>query len=291
MEPSPGIVVVDAAPPGVVKRAFFCDESGISGDLKHYGFGALVMGYQRRGEFAAAMARIREEHGRPDEEIKWNKCSRSNAAFYRALVDYFFATSGLAFHCIVVERAWVNTQLYHNGSYDLARRKHFTQFLSNKVAAIARVNPGRQLWTRVYVDKIASSYEKAGEAVEIIGNRTVSKAVSLSSLAQSLKPIDNVIECDSKKYNGIQLSDLLLGAVIDTWNNRSTSDHKTSLKRHIAGYLGWRDLKSDTTPDQRKFNVWWLTDQINPGQQRPVVTRAVRLVHPLPPVRVYARRS
>lgn len=282
--------MVDGAPPGLLRRAFFCDESGIAGDLKHYGFGALVMAYQRRGDFAAAIARIRKEHGRPDEEIKWNKCSRSNLAFYKALVDYFFKTSTLAFHCIVVERAWVNTRLFHDGSYDLARRKHFTQFVSNKVAAIGRANPGRRLWTRVYVDKIASSYDKAGEAVEIISNRTVNKAISLGSLAQSLKPIDSVIECDSKKYNGIQLGDLLLGAVVDSWNGGSISEHKATLKHHIAGYVGWRDLKSDTKPDERKFNVWWLTDQIKQGQQRPVVTRPVSLVHPLPPVRVYARR-
>ena len=42
---------------GVVRRAIFCDESGISGDHDFYGFGAVIMAYQRRGQFSADVAR------------------------------------------------------------------------------------------------------------------------------------------------------------------------------------------------------------------------------------------
>jgi hypothetical protein len=271
-----------ASNPGVVRRAFYCDESGISTNQKHYGFGALVMGYQRRGEFVADMKRIRGDH---PNEIKWNKCSRSNLGLYKELVDYFFKSTSLAFHCIVVERAWVNTRLYHDGSYDLARRKHFTKFLTNKVAGLVKLHKGRDLWTRVYADRIPSTYAKARETIEIIANRAVNQTVPLAKLAEPVKTIDSVIECDSEEYDGIQLCDLILGAVIDTWNESTTSSHKAELKRHIAGYVGWPDLKSDTRPSERKFNIWWLTDQIKPGDTRPVETRNVSLRYPLPPRR------
>ncbi len=169
----------------MLRRALYCDESGISGGEKHYGFGALVMPYQRRGNFAAEISRIRADYGRPSEEIKWNKCSRQNVGFYKALVDLYFTTSYLNFHCMVIERAWVNTHDFHTGSIDLARRKHFTKFLSNKVVALSRAYPDRDIRTRVYVDKIPSSYAKAGEAMEVIGNRMASQALGLALLPES----------------------------------------------------------------------------------------------------------
>jgi hypothetical protein len=273
----------------MLKRAIFCDESGFSGGHKYYCFGALVMGYQRRGYFAAEMAALRKMHRRLDDEVKWNKCSRSNVEFYLALVEYFFKNPNLSFHCMVVDRSWVDTKAYHDGSLELARRKHFTQFLSNKIVALKAAYPGRKLWTRVYVDQLPYSYRKSGEAIEVIGNRLANKLGSLNDLARDVKPINSVIECDSKRYNGIQLCDLLLGAVSDTWNESSTADHKAEVKRVIARYLGWPgDLRSDTRPEARKFNVWWLTDQF--ADQRPIDTRPVKLLVPLPPIRRYTRR-
>lgn len=276
--------------PGRVERALFCDESGIAGNQKHYGFGALIMGYQRRGDFARAMAQIRAQHRFSDDELKWNKISRGNRDLYLALVDYFFRTPWLFFHCMLVERAWVQARAYHHGSFELARSKHFTQFLTNKVGLMQRVHRGRDLWIRVYADKIPSSYSRAAETIHIIGNRAIKKLDPLATFARDAPgPIDSVIECDSKAYNGIQLSDLLLGAVLDTWNEGSSSEHKAAVKARIASYLGWPDLKADTHPSERKFNVWWLTDRFHRGEERPVKSRSVRLVHHLPPIKRYRR--
>lgn len=238
------------------------------------------MGYQRRGEFAAGITAIRALYSAADE-IKWNKCSRKNLPFYKGIVDWFFQNGALLFHCMIVARRWVAVHDYHNGSYERAREKHFTKFLTNKVKRVIRENPGRLVSTRVYVDEMPSSYDKVDEVIEIVGNHMINK--SLAGMAEAIPAIDSVYECDSHEYNAIQVADLLLGAVIDTWNDRSTNEAKAALKRHIAGYLGWEDLKSDTRPTERKFNIWWLTDKVNPGDVRPVHTRPVTLRHPLPP--------
>lgn len=267
---------------GVVRRAVYCDESGISGDHRFYGFGALIMGYQRRGELSATVAELKRYHRAPDGEIKWQHLRAKTYPFYAALVDFFFGEPSMFFHCIVVERSWVNTKLYHGGSFDLARRKHFTQFLSNKIARMKRVHRGRQLEVRVYLDRIPSSYAKAGEAMEVIGNRTVNKLTPLADFAESVNTINALTECDSHDYLGIQVCDLLLGAVVDTWNERSTNEFKAKLKVRLAEHLGWPDLRSDTIPAERKFNIWRLTDQVGKDQVRPVETRAVKLKKPLP---------
>jgi hypothetical protein len=273
--------VEDGPPPGVRRLAFHCDESGISGGSKHYGFGALIMQYQRRGQF---VQEFRELADPAFGEVKWNKTSDRTLDYYKRLVDYFFRTSWLYFHCIVVERAWVKVREFHGGSYDVARRKHFTRFLASKIKWIVSIDRKRKYDFRVYVDPIASSYDKADEAVREIGNRMVNK--ELVTAAKEAK-IENVFTVDSKERQEIQLCDLLLGALLDSWNEGSSREAKGELKQHIAGYLGWDDLRHGTYAGERKFNVWWLTDQFKSDADRPVRAKPVKLVHPLPVQRIY----
>lgn len=70
------------------------------------------------------------------------------------------------------------------------------------------------------------------------------------------------------------MCDVLLGACMDAWNSNAVRPEKDEIKAKIAGYLGWPDLRSDTRPDERKFNIWYLLD---PRRPRPVTTRAVNL--------------
>ena len=276
----------DGPPPGVRRVAFYCDESAIGGNLHHYGFGALVMLYQRRGQFVQEFREL--TRNRDWGEVKWNKTSNGNLSYYKRLVDHFFENSWLCFHCIVVKRAWVDVRKYQ-GSHDLARRKHFTKFLSNKVKQIVKQNPGRKYDFRVYVDPIASSYKKADEAVQVIGNRILQQEQRAAGilLAARASPIEKVFTVDSKERPEIQVCDLLLGAVLDSWNVGSSGQAKADLKDHIAGYLTWQNLRAATYAQERKFNVWWLTDQFKSNEERVVRARPVKLVHPLPPRRNY----
>ena len=62
-----------------------CDESGIHG-ARFYGFGSLWMAWQRRGDFAADIQALRDEHGVSDE-LKWNKSgSKQNQYFFEDLI-------------------------------------------------------------------------------------------------------------------------------------------------------------------------------------------------------------
>ena len=287
---SPPAKVENRPPPGVRRLAFYCDESGIGGNLRHYGFGSLIMHYQRRGDFADA---FREISGHRTEEVKWNKAKRGKLANYKRLIDFFFETSWLYFHCKVVKRDWVDARRYHNGSYEQARVKHFTQFLANKVKHITKLYPEREHEFRVYVDPIPSSYRKAAEAVHVISNHMVNQAVPESPLLDGARrsPIRNVLEVDSKERPEIQLCDLLLGAVVDSWNEQSSNEAKQELKAHIAQYLGWENLRHGTYAGERKFNVWWLTDTFKSEAERPVLAKAVQLKHELPPPRRYRAPS
>lgn len=249
-----------------------CDESGTHG-ARYYGFGSLWMGWRRRGVFSGAIQKLREEHGFSDE-LKWNKAnSKKYHSFFLDVIDYFFREPSLAFHCIVVRKGMVRKDL-HGGDLDLARRKHFTMLLTDKVRKCIKAQPFREHTFRFWVDPIASRYDKADEVVEVITHRVLAKALG------AVRPVDKVITRTSHDTPSIQLCDLLLGAVLDAWQGNASSPSKIAVSKHIASYLGWSSLRADTLPIERKFNIWYFHDRSRGPREPP--TWEVDLVHPLP---------
>lgn len=249
-----------------------CDEFGMDG-ARYYGFGSLWMRWQRRGDFARDIRELRDRY-EFFEEIKWNKAnSKKYINFYEDLVDYFFRHSWLAFHCIVIRKAIVNKS-FHDGDYDLARRKHFTKLISNKICAVLDAHPGRECEFRIEVDPIASRYKKADEALHKIANYQIRQELGLG------EQIKSVVTKNSKESEQIQISDFFLGAVMAGWQGKASSASKLSMQKLVGGYLGWPDLLSDTKPWERKFNVWYFHDPtLGP---REVETRDIHLRYPLP---------
>lgn len=229
-----------------------CNQAGAVGE-SHYGFGTLWMRYDRRGDFSGAVVAMREDSG-CSQEFEWATIRRgASYRFSQRFVDYFFATQGLAFHCLVIERAIVNLSC-HADDFDLAQRKHFTMLLANKIRAVIKKRGPRQEF-RVWVSPIPSRYEKAAEAVEVITSNIVAE------LSQR-KPNITVTTRSSAQTPAIQLCDLLLGAVIGAWNQDVGNQEKARLEKQIAGHLGWPDLRADTFNTDRKLNIWKFHDPV-----------------------------
>lgn len=259
--------------PGVRRWLISCDESGVHGSSGHYGFGSLWMKWQRRGDFAADVRAMRERHNFI-HECKWrNVQSSRDLAFCRELIAYFFERKWLVFHCLVVRKNMVRLKEFHDGDWDLARRKHFTKLLTKKMEKALERFPDREHEFLIYVDPIPSSYRKADEAVGVISNNVLNQQFGRL-------PVKSVTSKDSKESPAIQLCDLLLGAVMETWQQKASNPAKAGVRRFIAEHLGWKDLNSDTRPHERKFNIWYFFDP--PKEQRQVVTLPVRLKCPFP---------
>jgi hypothetical protein len=257
---------------GVRRWLIACDESGIHGS-PHYGFGSLWMQWQRRGDFYRDFNDLANKH-HFENECKWSQAQKKYLGFYEELITYFFERRWLVFHCLVVRKEGVRKEIYHDNDWDLARRKHYTMLLTDKMKKALRKFPKREHEFRVYVDSIASRYSKADEAMEVISNNVLNKDFGRAS------PVSSVLTRDSKDTPAIQLCDLLLGAVMETWQQKSTSSTHNAIRNSIARYLGWKDLDSDTMPNERKFNVWYFFDP--PREGRKVKTRKVELLHPYP---------
>ncbi len=238
-----------------------CDESGIGGH-NYYGFGSVWMPWDRRGEFSDRFKELQSNLGWK-HEVKWSRVSKHNIRTMMGMVDWFFRTKWMSFHCLVVEKARVDKSM-HGGDFDLARRKHFTMLLTSKIKQ-SRRRDARDWAYRVWVDPVHSRYAKASEAISNISNNVLSKIVGR-------RPVDSVLEKDSKLTPQIQLCDLLLGAVMAAWQRDADRQQKHDLITLIASYLGWPDLDADTYPAQRKFNIWFF----HPGPgKRPATTRSV----------------
>jgi hypothetical protein len=262
----------DQPPKGVIRWLVSCDESGVHG-ARYYGFGTLWMSWQRRGDFSALIKDLRAEHDY-QREIKWKNVTKYNMTFYEDLIEEFFKTHWLTFHCCLVERAVVRKE-FHRGDYDLARRKHFTMLLKDKVAACIKTRRGREQTFRVVVDPIHSRYSKADEATEVICNNALAKVFS------GRRPVDRVLTRDSVHTPSIQLCDLLLGATLGAWEQDASADPKLAVQAAIAEHLGWKDLRADTFRQERKFNVWMFYDPTR--GPRKAQSRNVVLRYPLPP--------
>lgn len=242
-----------------------CDESGMHGP-RYYGFGSLWMSWHRRGDFSYWMEQLARKH-RYTSECKWNLVSAKYLPFFTEVVDGFFRSPSLSFHCIVVDRHRVDMGLHRDR--DHAHQKHFTLLLTDKIKRICRTHAGQQTF-RIWVDPLPSRYQKAHEVVEIISNHVLRRSIG------TVRPVDKVFVKDSKTTPGIQVVDLLLGAVMDGWNRESSSSAKAAIRTRVAGYLGWPDIVSDTWRTERKFNIWRFP------VDRAIPTREVKLKVPLP---------
>ncbi len=259
--------------PGYRNYLIFCDDSGLHGTT-HYGFGSLWIPAERRGDIHTRVREIRARHGLRPDEIKWTKINRGNRAFYVDLVREFFTRPWLMFHGLVVRKGYVDKDL-HGGSYDLARRKHFAMLLRQKVAFFSGGAADKAYHVRV--DQLPSAYAKADEVALKIVNATLNNEFGISA-------VHSLVTRDSKTTLGIQLADVLLGAVMAEVTNEANSAPKLAVRRAVADHLGWPDLKADTLHSEWKFNIWHF---FNPkgGEPREVKARTVKLKVPMPPFR------
>lgn len=156
----------------------------------------------------------------------------------------------------------------HDNDWDLARRRHFTLLPANKIKRFA--TPKKHYMIRV--DPIHSSYAKADEACEAILRNIVEQAPTL----RGTRTIHSVRTVESKATPGVQLADLLVGAVMAARHGDIEAEPKKALMRLIAEHLGWKDLLADTKPEAQKFNIWRFWDPTS-RQPRPEITRRLTI--------------
>jgi len=238
------------ASPAYPAYRIFADESGTNATLACYGFGLLWIPNERRGTFHADIRRLKERHGKAlSHEIKWTKTTPANLPLYRDVVDYVLRAPNVFFHAIIYPRQLVDLS-YHEGNWDLARRKHFIAFLRNRIKRFSLGSRGANRQFHVRVDGGYSHYAKASEAAHKILNAGLALDSKIRNVVTSFR------EVDSADTQGVQVCDLVLGTVMAARQGEITAPAKIQLVRHLATRLGWPDLKCFTYPQEPRFNLW-----------------------------------
>ncbi|HAS8629169.1 TPA: DUF3800 domain-containing protein [Vibrio vulnificus] len=221
----------------------FGDESGTTGSDRCYSIGLLCIPKSKLEPFNQYVSDLKAKRGIVGE-LKWSKIKNSSGQA-NICVDLLnmVLRSDCCFHSIVVEKS-----IYNNWRIDResAFYKTYTYLLKNTARHI-----GSQL--TVLIDQKCDKYKKNDEVIGIVANNM------LSRIGRD-KSIQSVHMHDSKVHAGLQVVDILTGAVNSGYlkflnPNLTLSKAKEAAFLKMAEMMGWDKLHYDTLPN-KDFNIW-----------------------------------
>jgi len=231
----------------LMTRVAFADESGTDGKAPCYAIGVISCDAGCLKGFEEFFRDKLLSHGVLGEG-KWKKVKNSHGLINFALdaLDAILGSKSGSFDTIVV-----NTALYRNWNSPLMTREE--AFYKTYTLLLRHIASRANLPSEIFIDDRSDSYPKRHEVMENIGNHMLAQLASAGRLT-------GVHKVDSRQHVGIQVADLLTGAVNAAHARRINprlplhSGKRVALDR-LAQMLGWDDLCYDTMPSD-KFNIW-----------------------------------
>ncbi len=220
----------------------YCDESC---HLEHDGEKAMTIGgvwcpESKKDEIFKRIREIKVEHNlSPKFEIKWNKVSPGQLAFYMDIINYFFDNSDLHFRVIVVpDKKELNHEQFHQTHDDFYYKLYFDMLKTI-------FEPGYDY--NIYLDiKDTRGQKKVDKLHEVLCN---------SKYDFKSEMIKKVQQVRSHEVELVALADLLIGAISYLYREKVTSDAKLKLIERIKLLSGY-NLTSSTLYRESKFNVF-----------------------------------
>lgn len=206
-------------------------------------------------------------------ELKWSKIKNS-AGQANICIDLLSMVlrSSCCFHSIVVEKSIYNNWLIDR---ELAFYQTYTYLLKNTAKLV-----GSEL--TVLIDQKCDKYKKHDEVIGIVANNMLSQIGSNNN-------IKSVAMHDSKMHYGLQVVDILTGAVNSGYMkflnpNLTLSQAKEAAFVKMAEMLGWDKLNYDTFPN-KDFNIWHFPSENRavPGTKEIVMNFCISPVKGYPP--------
>lgn len=174
----------------------FGDESGTTGSDRCYSIGLLCVPKDKINEFNDYVLNLKAKRGIVGE-LKWSKIKNS-AGQANVCIDLLSMVlrSSCCFHSIIVEKSIYNNWLIDR---ELAFYQTYTYLLKNTAKLV-----GSEL--TVLIDQKCDKYKKHDEVIGIVANNMLSQIGSNNN-------IKSVAMHDSKMHYGLQVVDILTGAV------------------------------------------------------------------------------
>lgn len=220
----------------------YCDESC---HLEHDNEKAMVIGgvwcpRNKKDEIFRRIREIKEEHNlNPRFEIKWNKVSKGQLAFYMDIVNYFFDNSDLHFRAIVIpDKDLLDHEAFNQTHDDFYYKSYF-----NMLKTIFEPANGYNIYIDIKDTRGQKKVEKLHEALcnnHYDFNRQI---------------IRNVQQVRSHEVELLTVADLLIGAVSYINRGLNQSEAKLKLIERIKERSGY-SLTSSTLYREPKFNLF-----------------------------------
>lgn len=220
----------------------YCDEScHLENDKeKAMAIGGVWCPENKKDEIFKRIREIKQEYGlSPQFEIKWNKVSHGQIAFYMDIVNYFFDNSDLHFRVIVVPNKQELDHERYNQSHDEFYYKLYFDMLKTIFEPDSRYN--------IYLDiKDTRGQKKVDKLHEVLCNNQYDFKRELIRKVQQVR---------SHEVELVSLADLLIGAISYLHRGITTSEAKLKLIERIKSRSGY-NLTSSTLYRESKFNVF-----------------------------------
>lgn len=248
----------------------FADESGTDERSSCYAIGVVSVAVADRQQFELRVDEIKAKHG-VAEEAKWTKIRRSHGAinFILDALALIFRMETATFDVIVVKK-----QLYRN--WNIVGGERETAFYQTYTFLLKHLAKRSKDTADVLIDSRSDRYSKRHEVVQTVGNRMLHRLASRGRL-------ERVCKADSRGEPGIQVADVLTGA-INTAHQLGVSPivvnpAKLLAISRISYLLGWDGLHYDTWPDP-KFNIWHFPQEYRGPSRVPAPRSVVPYVLP-----------
>jgi hypothetical protein len=193
---------------------------------------------------------LRDSHRFGAEEIKWNSTSKKKVDLYKSVVDVFFEAQSASFRCMKIEPGKIERHKYHEGDHETAFYWGYGMALSRNLQAIHEYE--------IFMD--ARTDERPNRVADLrasINAHWIQKQLAQKMIANEI--VRDIKTVDSKKYNLLQITDVLTGAVGFAMEKRDesleSSPAKIELMKHIADRIGCECLATHHGLGTR-FNIW-----------------------------------
>ncbi|MGE3251651.1 MAG: DUF3800 domain-containing protein [Hyphomonadaceae bacterium] len=228
----------------------FVDESSQTAH-RYLGLGGLVLENTNVSELDRRLRVARLPDLPLPGEIGWTKVSRAKLDAYKRYTDVFFESgtldSPLEFHVLIVDTHQINDRAFNKGSREIGFNKEVYQLCTK----IGRRLYGDRLF-HIYPDK-RSTKSKPEELRDILNHGARRRNDPRDW------PFRRLHFRDSAESLPLQLTDVLLGAVMFRLNGHydapNASEAKRQLSDHVLGRAGIQRVDRDTAM-AGKFTLW-----------------------------------
>ncbi len=219
------------------------------------------MPWERRGSFTSAVNKLRWKHGLGQEDLSWSALGPRSAELARDVVEKFFRTRWLWYHCAIVEKDVSTAELASNED----RARHCARLLRVAMDLFKKDGTDKRFSFRCAFGGGAESARAVRDEIE---QRLAARSERLGrQLEFKASP-----EAESL---GLQVCDLLTGAVATSFGEDVPSQFQHMIIHSVADCLGWESLRGDSPAGEWKFNIA-STREYNAGRYRAALRRQVR---------------